>query len=135
VIATRSRGGAQPLARRLAASVRALPYPRKTNRSPRQDLLRLHSNFPQECWLLYPSSEIVVPAKAGASRDRQDHLAVSAAVAALEAEEVGRIVLTRPAVEVGERLGYPTSARSSPLICARSTMRLSSGSAAGASSS
>jgi len=28
------------------------------------------------------------------------------AVAALEAGEVGRIVLTRPAVEAGERLGY-----------------------------
>ena len=34
------------------------------------------------------------------------YLAVSAAVAALEAGEVGRIVLTRPAVEAGERLGY-----------------------------
>jgi phosphate starvation-inducible PhoH-like protein len=34
------------------------------------------------------------------------YLAVSAAVAALEAGEVGHIVLTRPAVEAGERLGY-----------------------------
>jgi phosphate starvation-inducible protein PhoH and related proteins len=34
------------------------------------------------------------------------YLAVSAAVAALEAGEVGRIVLTRPAVEAGERLGF-----------------------------
>ena len=34
------------------------------------------------------------------------YLAVSAAVEALEAGEVGRIVLTRPAVEAGERLGY-----------------------------
>jgi len=34
------------------------------------------------------------------------YLAVSAAVAALGAGEVGRIVLTRPAVEAGERLGY-----------------------------
>ncbi len=34
------------------------------------------------------------------------YLAVSAAVAALDAGEVGRIVLTRPAVEAGERLGY-----------------------------
>jgi phosphate starvation-inducible PhoH-like protein len=34
------------------------------------------------------------------------YLAVSAAVAALEAGEVGRIVLTRPAIEAGERLGY-----------------------------
>jgi phosphate starvation-inducible PhoH-like protein len=34
------------------------------------------------------------------------YLAVAAAVEALEAGEVGRIVLTRPAVEAGERLGY-----------------------------
>jgi phosphate starvation-inducible protein PhoH and related proteins len=34
------------------------------------------------------------------------YLAVGAAVAALEAGEVGRIVLTRPAVEAGERLGF-----------------------------
>src|SRR3984893_660283 len=34
------------------------------------------------------------------------YLAVSAAVAALEAGEVGRIVLTRPAVEAGETRGY-----------------------------
>jgi phosphate starvation-inducible PhoH-like protein len=34
------------------------------------------------------------------------YLAVSAAVSALEAGEVGRIVLTRPAIEAGEKLGY-----------------------------
>ena len=34
------------------------------------------------------------------------YLAVSAAVAAIETGEVGRIVLTRPAVEAGESLGY-----------------------------
>ncbi len=34
------------------------------------------------------------------------YLAVAAAVAALRARQVGRIVLTRPAVEAGERLGY-----------------------------
>src|SRR6516164_1219957 len=34
------------------------------------------------------------------------YLAVSTAVTALEAGEVGRIVLTRPAVEAGESLGY-----------------------------
>jgi phosphate starvation-inducible PhoH-like protein len=34
------------------------------------------------------------------------YLAVSAAVTALQAGEVGRIVLTRPAVEAGESLGY-----------------------------
>jgi phosphate starvation-inducible protein PhoH and related proteins len=54
------------------------------------------------------------------------YLAVSAAVAALEGGEVGRIVLTRPAVEAGERLGYlpgATSAKSSPPIYARSATR------------
>jgi phosphate starvation-inducible protein PhoH and related proteins len=34
------------------------------------------------------------------------YLAVSAAVAAMEANAVGRIVLTRPAVEAGESLGF-----------------------------
>jgi phosphate starvation-inducible protein PhoH and related proteins len=34
------------------------------------------------------------------------YLAVSAAMAALDAGEVGRIVLTRPAIEAGEHLGY-----------------------------
>jgi phosphate starvation-inducible protein PhoH and related proteins len=34
------------------------------------------------------------------------YLAISAAVAALEAGEVGRIVMTRPAIEAGESLGY-----------------------------
>ena len=34
------------------------------------------------------------------------YLAVAAAVAAFRAEEVNRIILTRPAVEAGERLGF-----------------------------
>lgn len=34
------------------------------------------------------------------------YLAISAAVSSLEAGEVGRIVLTRPAIEAGESLGY-----------------------------
>jgi len=34
------------------------------------------------------------------------YLAMAAAVAALHAEEVGRIILTRPAVEAGEALGF-----------------------------
>jgi phosphate starvation-inducible PhoH-like protein len=34
------------------------------------------------------------------------YLAVAAAVAALKAKEVARIILTRPAVEAGERLGF-----------------------------
>src|SRR5271169_6130239 len=42
----------------------------------------------------------------GPAGSGKTYLAVSAAVAALEAGEVGRIVLTRPAVEAGEHLGY-----------------------------
>jgi phosphate starvation-inducible protein PhoH and related proteins len=34
------------------------------------------------------------------------YLAIALAVAALDAREVGRIILTRPAVEAGERLGF-----------------------------
>ena len=34
------------------------------------------------------------------------YLAVAAAVAAFRAKEINRIVLTRPAVEAGERLGF-----------------------------
>ena len=36
------------------------------------------------------------------------YLAVSAAVSALEAGEVGRIVLTRPAIEAGEKARLPS---------------------------
>src|SRR6202047_4937903 len=42
----------------------------------------------------------------GTAGTGKTYLGVSAAVAALEAGEVGRIVLTRPAVEAGENLGY-----------------------------
>ena len=42
----------------------------------------------------------------GPAGSGKTYLAVSAAVAALDAGEVGRIVLTRPAVEAGEHLGY-----------------------------
>jgi phosphate starvation-inducible protein PhoH and related proteins len=42
----------------------------------------------------------------GPAGSGKTYLAVSAAVAALDAGEVGRIVLTRPAIEAGEHLGY-----------------------------
>ena len=42
-----------------------------------------------------------------AGRDRQVWLAVAMAVQALQAKQVKRIILTRPAVEAGERLGLP----------------------------
>ena len=39
-------------------------------------------------------------------RDREAYLAIALAVAALSEKQVGRIILTRPAVEAGERLGF-----------------------------
>ena len=51
------------------------------------------------------------------------YLAMALAVAALQEREVGRIILTRPAVEAGERLGF-LRATCSPRwirICGRST--------------
>ena len=55
------------------------------------------------------------------------YLAVAAAVAAFRAEEVNRIILTRPAVEAGERLGFcPATCRARWIpISARSTTRCS----------
>ena len=39
-------------------------------------------------------------------RHREDYLAVAMAVKALKNKEVERIILTRPAVEAGEKLGF-----------------------------
>ena len=52
-------------------------------------------------------------------------LAVALAIQMLAAPEVDRIILSRPAVEAGERLGFLPGdmARRSTRICARSTMR------------
>jgi phosphate starvation-inducible PhoH-like protein len=52
-------------------------------------------------------------------------LAVACAVDALERSAVQRIILTRPAVEAGERLGFcpATWRRRSTRTCARSTTR------------
>jgi len=55
------------------------------------------------------------------------YLAVAMAVAAINAKRISRIVLVRPAVEAGERLGFlpaPCRRRSIP-ICARFTTRSS----------
>jgi phosphate starvation-inducible PhoH-like protein len=52
------------------------------------------------------------------------YLAVACAVDALERDQVKRIVLTRPAVEAGERLGFrATWRRRSTRTCARCTTR------------
>ncbi|MFR3452540.1 MAG: PhoH family protein [Collinsella sp.] len=54
------------------------------------------------------------------------YLAMAMAVRALQRRDIGRIVLTRPAVEAGENLGFcpARSRRRSTRTCARSTTRL-----------
>src|SRR3954452_5975032 len=54
-----------------------------------------------EAMTTHPLTLALGPAGTG-----KTYLAVSAAVAAMEAGSVGRIVLTRPAVEAGESLGF-----------------------------
>ncbi len=53
------------------------------------------------------------------------YLAMAKAVQALQAKEINRIVLTRPAVESGERLGYLPGTLTEKIdpTCARSTTR------------
>ena len=50
--------------------------------------------------------ESVVKALLGPTNTGKTYLAVAQAVAAFRAKEVNRIILTRPAVEAGERLGF-----------------------------
>jgi phosphate starvation-inducible protein PhoH and related proteins len=50
--------------------------------------------------------EYTVTFAIGPAGTGKTYLAIALAVAALEARKVGRIILTRPAVEAGERLGF-----------------------------
>ena len=51
-------------------------------------------------------SDNIITLGIGPAGTGKTYLAVAAAVAAFRAEEVNRIILTRPAVEAGERLGF-----------------------------
>jgi phosphate starvation-inducible protein PhoH and related proteins len=84
--------------------------------------VRLHSDGQRRLMAAIERHHLTIAL--GPAGTGKTYLAVSAAVTALEAGEVGRIVLTRPAVEAGERLGYlpGDSAKSLPLICARLAM-------------
>lgn len=51
-------------------------------------------------------AENIITVGVGPAGTGKSYLAVAAAVAAFRAEQVNRIILTRPAVEAGERLGF-----------------------------
>jgi len=59
---------------------------------------------PESLHRCHPHSRHCVRHRAG--RDRQNYLAMAMAVAAFTKGQVGRIILTRPAVEAGETLGF-----------------------------
>jgi phosphate starvation-inducible PhoH-like protein len=62
-------------------------------------------NFVQASYL-EAMDESTVVFGLGAAGSGKTYLAMARAVAAIEAKEVGRIILTRPAVEAGEALGF-----------------------------
>ncbi len=82
-------------------SLAALPAPslltRKTD---------LHGRTPRQTQYLRQIQEHDITFGVGPAGTGKTYLAVASAVDAFEREQVARIVLTRPAVEAGERLGF-----------------------------
>ncbi|MDQ6976058.1 MAG: PhoH family protein [Mariprofundaceae bacterium] len=61
---------------------------------------------PNQCRYLQAMEESVLTLSVGPAGSGKTYLAVAMAVAALNNNKVERIILTRPAVEAGERLGF-----------------------------
>jgi phosphate starvation-inducible PhoH-like protein len=78
-----------------------LPMPTLLTRKP-----DLHGRTPRQVQYLRQIQEHDITFGIGPAGTGKTYLAVAAAVDALEREHVERIVLTRPAVEAGERLGF-----------------------------
>lgn len=68
--------------------------------------IRVKARTPNQQHYLNAMRKYDINFSIGPSGTGKTFLAVACAVAALEKEEVSRIVLTRPAVEAGEKLGY-----------------------------
>ncbi len=66
----------------------------------------LHGRTPRQVQYLKQIQEHDITFGVGPAGTGKTYLAVASAVDALERDQVGRIVLTRPAVEAGERLGF-----------------------------
>ena len=66
----------------------------------------LHGRTPRQVQYLKQIQEYDITFGIGPAGTGKTYLAVASAVDALERDQVNRIVLTRPAVEAGERLGF-----------------------------
>lgn len=66
----------------------------------------LHGRTPRQVQYLKQIQEHDITFGIGPAGTGKTYLAVASAVDALERDQVGRIILTRPAVEAGERLGF-----------------------------
>jgi phosphate starvation-inducible PhoH-like protein len=66
----------------------------------------LHGRTPRQVQYLRQIQEHDITFGVGPAGTGKTYLAVASAVDAMEREQVARIVLTRPAVEAGERLGF-----------------------------
>ncbi len=85
-------------------SNRGLPDPGAPTLLTRKS--NLHSRTPRQGQYLKQIQEHDITFGIGPAGTGKTYLAVASAVDALERETVARIVLTRPAVEAGERLGF-----------------------------
>ena len=99
--------------------------PREADRRDRKYVKNIRAMGAVQQRLLDAIDECSVVAALGPAGTGKTYLAIAKAVEALRQNRVGRIVLTRPAVEAGESLGFlPGDCRkSSRLIFARSMTR------------
>jgi len=67
---------------------------------------RIQGKTPNQCCYIDTIRQGVLTLAVGPAGSGKTYLAVASAVAALSAHDVERIILTRPAVEAGERLGF-----------------------------
>lgn len=101
----------------------AIPYGKEVNIKTKRGMVKPRS--PNQAQYVNNIVAHDITFGIGPAGTGKTYLAVAAAVDALERQEVRRILLTRPAVEAGEKLGFLPGDLSQKvdLICARFTMR------------
>jgi phosphate starvation-inducible protein PhoH and related proteins len=87
-------------------------FPSRTNRNPREEprdrkyVKNVRAMSPAQQRLMNALDERTVTVAVGPAGTGKTYLAIAKAVEALEAGRVSRVVLSRPAVEAGESLGF-----------------------------